>query len=100
MKKKDIKKIDYEVLNVANEVVFTGSGPDTLTWCNENKNIANTVREVGNSKVPALKMEVWCWLAGLVQNAIEKREEKKKKKEEQKEWRKKEKKQSKKQQTL
>ena len=81
MKKKETKEIEYEVLNVANEVVFTGSGPDTLTWCNENKNIANTVREVGNSKVPALKMEVWCWLAGLVQNAIQKREEKKKKKE-------------------
>lgn len=81
MKEKTAKKIEYEVLNVANEVVFSGSGPETLTWCNENKNIANTVREVGNSKVPALKMEVWCWLAGLVQNAIEKREEKKKKKE-------------------
>ena len=91
MKKKKTKKIEYEVLNVANEVVFSGSGPETLTWCNENKNIANTVREVGNSKVPALKMELWCWLAEKVVSAIEARENKKKEKEAKKKWRKKEK---------
>ena len=99
MKEKTPKNIEYEVLNVANEVVFSGSGPDTLQYCKENSNIANTVHEIGNNKM-SLPMGVWCWLAEKVESAIKAREDKKLKKEEQKEWRKKEKKQSKKQQIL
>lgn len=90
MKEKTAKKIEYEVLNVANEVVFSGSGPETLQYCKENSNIANTVREIGNNKM-TLPMGVWCWLAEKVVSAIEARENKKKEKEAKKKWRKKEK---------
>ena len=98
MKEKVQKKIEYEVLNVANEVVFSGNGPEALQWCKENSNVANKVREAGTDRI--LLVNIWIWLAEKVESAIKAREDKKLKKEAKKEWRKKEKKQSKKQQTL
>ena len=85
--KKEKSVPEYEVLNVANEVVFTGIAPECLAYCRENMNIANTVHEK-TKKGLTISAGVWVWLASKVEDVIKRREEKQKKKEEKKNARK------------
>lgn len=87
-----MKSMVYEVLNVAHEVIFEGSAPECLKYCEENEQKASGIREK-NEKGGQILLPVSLWMpmAKRIQAYVSAQEDKKTKKEEKKKWRKKEK---------
>ena len=77
-----MKKIpQYECVNVADEVIYTGTAPEVLAFYQdgENEKKVYIIREVG--KKQGLVASIWVPLAKVVQGAVEKHTNKKKERE-------------------